>query len=73
MAKSRPRHNLFAEPLHTQHQPPDRYFRENLGAYVSDLNKVARRIYPQRLDGDVPTFVFAPPHISEPTAIKRGI
>ena len=72
MAKGPPRHNFLAEPLYTQHQPLNRYIKENVEAYTSDLIKVARRVHPQHLDGNVPTFVFAPPHISEPTAIQRG-
>ena len=71
MTKSPPRHNLLVEPLYTQHQPPDRCFGENVGAYLSDLIKVAHRVRPQRLDGNVPTLVLALPHISEPTLIQR--
>jgi len=45
-------------------------FGKAAGTYACDLDKVARRVHPQYLDGNMAALVIALPHVSEPAAIQ---
>jgi len=69
MAKSVPRHNLFAEPLRESVSADQRTPSVRLETHSYDFIKVARGVNSQHLDRNMATFVFTLPHIGVPAPI----
>ena len=71
MAEDFPRYDFLAEPLRDQIGSSIRAFgKSRVVTYTRNLIKIACRVYPQNLDRDFATLMFAHPHIGVPTTVQ---